>query len=343
VVTAVSLQAQGNTIAADELLALVHNWRSQGLEIGFTCGAFDLLHAGHVDYLQKAKALCDRLVVGVNSDESIRNYKSSHRPIVSQEHRMKLVSALRCVDAVVLMNDTRPANLIATIRPDLYIKGGDYEKTRLKSAPLVESYGGRCEVIAVEHDISSSAIVRRIEELARYAEPERGQFSDGPVVCLDRDGTLIEKNHFLKDPARVMLLTGVGKGLRLLQDHGFRLTLVTNQQGIGLGYFEYDDFVAVNSAMLRQLAQYDVTISKIYYCPHSLAEQCSCRKPGSRLIERVLSDFHVEPLDCFMIGDTDSDIAAAENAGCKGILVDTDHSFLDAARAIIDMSKTRVQ
>src|ERR1700758_831706 len=140
--------------AADDLLDVLKQWRAQHYSIGFTCGAFDLLHAGHVDYLEKAKALCDRLVVGVNSDDSIREYKNPHRPIVDEDHRMMLVAALRFVDAVVLMRETRPAHLISVLRPDFYIKGGDYGKDQLRSAEVVESYGGRCEVIPVEHDIS---------------------------------------------------------------------------------------------------------------------------------------------------------------------------------------------
>jgi rfaE bifunctional protein nucleotidyltransferase chain/domain len=331
-----------------ELVSLAGEWRAEGLAIGFTCGAFDLLHAGHVDYLEKAKSMCDRLVVAVNSDESIRQYKGPHRPIVGQEHRMLLVSALRCVDAVILMNETRPAKLIGAFRPDVYIKGGDYSKDQLKSAEVVESYGGRSEIIPVEHDISSSRIIRRIEELSWYADPEKPLISSAPIVFLDRDGTLIKHVRFLREPAKVKLLDGVGEGLRLLQEHGFRLVVLTNQQGIGLGYFDYDDFVATNSAMLCQLAHYRVKISRFYYCPHSLADNCECRKPGSKLITRALEEFSVQPQDCFLIGDAESDILAAEAAGCKGILVNNSNpqtgvlsalSFLDATDLILGLRK----
>ena len=117
--------------------------------------------------------LCDRLIVAVNSDESVRSYKNPLRPIVKQEFRMNVIAALRCVDAVTLMTDTRPAPLIGLLRPDIYIKGGDYQVSQLKSAPLVESYGGTCAVIPVNHEISTSAIVKRIQELSLYAAPEQ--------------------------------------------------------------------------------------------------------------------------------------------------------------------------
>jgi rfaE bifunctional protein nucleotidyltransferase chain/domain len=335
-------------LSLPDLLEVAATWRNQNLIVGFTCGAFDLLHAGHADYLERAKSLCDRLVVGVNSDDSISRYKNPLRPIVGERHRMNLVAALRSVDAVVLMDETRPAQLIRSLHPDLYIKGGDYSKEQLKSAPLVESYGGRCAIIPVEHDISSSRIIRRIEEASQYALPERSLTRAAPIVFLDRDGTLIENVHFLNNPERVRLLAGVGEGLRLLQDRGFRLIVVTNQQGIGLGYFDYDQFVATNSALLRQLATYGVQISRFYYCPHSVAENCECRKPGSKLIRRALVHFSAQAGHCFSIGDAESDMLAAKDAGCMGILVTNNEfpswkpavrSFSEAVNLILESGK----
>jgi rfaE bifunctional protein nucleotidyltransferase chain/domain len=314
-----------NIYTPEKLSALRAEWREQGLRVGFTCGAFDLLHAGHVDYLEAARGLCDRLIVAVNSDESVRSYKNPLRPIVKQEFRMNVIGALRSVDAVTLMTDTRPAPLIELLRPDLYIKGGDYQISQLKSAPLVESYGGRCAVIPVNHEISTSAIVKRIQELSLYAAADKPvRELSGPLVLLDRDGTLIENSHFLKDPQKVRLLEGAGEGLKTLQEAGFSLAVITNQQGMGLGYFDYEAFVAVNSAMLRQLAPYGIQIARFYFCPHSLAEQCDCRKPGTRMIERALADFHCKPEDCFVVGDARSDMEAAEAAGCTGILLSSD-------------------
>ena len=312
-------------------------WQGGKLAIGFTCGAFDLLHAGHVDYLEAARTLCDRLIVAVNSDESVRSYKDPLRPIVPQQYRMKVIAALGCVDAVTLMTETRPARLIETLRPDVYIKGGDYKVSELKSAPLVESYGGRCAVIPVNHEVSTSSIIKRIQELSLYAAPEQpGRRLRGPLVLLDRDGTLIENSHFLRDPSKVKLLDGVGEGLRALQDAGFSLAVVTNQQGMGLGYFNYEEFVAVNSEMLRQLSPYGIQISRFYFCPHSVAEQCACRKPGSQMIKRALGEFSCAPEDCFVIGDAPSDVTAAEDAGCRGILISSraPQPFLDAVKQV---------
>lgn len=309
-------------LSNQELQALVAEWRSAGLSIGFTCGAFDLLHAGHADYLARGRAQCDRLIVAVNSDESVRSYKGALRPIVAEAHRLRLVAALACVDAVTLMHDRRPARLLELLKPDFYIKGGDYAEGSLRSAPVVEAYGGKTIVIPVEYSISTSAILKRAGDIALHAEPEQLPRLDHPrIVFLDRDGTILEQVHFLKDPSRVKLIAGAGEALRRLQDAGLLLVVITNQQGIGLGYFDYDDFLAVNSEMFRQLSAYGVRIARIYFCPHSLADQCACRKPGTRLIERALEYFGANANDCFFLGDSESDMETATRAGCKGILV----------------------
>lgn len=334
-----------NIVSEDQLEQQILAWREHRLKTGFTCGAFDLLHAGHVQYLQAGRALCDRLIVAVNSDESVQKYKDPFRPIVPEKQRLEVVAALACVDAVVLMCDQRPNRLIERLRPDVYIKGGDYSTEQLRSAPLVEGYGGRVEIIPVEYATSTSAILSRIEELSVYAKPEQAAMTKGlPLICLDRDGTLIENSHFLNAPDKVNLLPGVGEGLRALQDAGYRLVVVTNQQGLGLGYFDYDTFVAVNSEMFRQLARFGVKIARFYFCPHSFAEACDCRKPGSRLIERALQDFGAPREPSFMIGDSMADVEAAHQAGVQSILISTSgepdgtnqvRSFEQAAQLIL--------
>jgi len=106
-----------------------------------------------------------------------------------------------------------------------------------------------------------------------------------------------------------------------LQRAGYRLIIVTNQQGIGLGYFSAREFIAVNTALFRLLTPFGVTISRIYYCPHSAADACDCRKPAPGLLLRALREFGVPPERCFMVGDRDVDALAAQSAGCSPVLV----------------------
>ncbi len=323
----------------DQVLDVVKQWRALELKIGFTCGAFDLLHAGHVDYLQKAKTLCDRLVVAVNSDRSVGAYKDPLRPINFEHHRTAVVAALECVDAVVLMDDLRPDLLIRRLQPDVYIKGGDYQVERLRSAPLVEAYGGNSVIIPTSHHVSTTQIIKRIETLALHAHPSTAATNAGkPIVFLDRDGTLIENVPFIRSPSLVELRSGVGEGLRLLQDRGFLLVVITNQQGIGLGYLTYQEFVSINSQMLKLLSHYGVRIARFYFCPHSVPDDCGCRKPKTLLVEQALAHFCSRSDRSFFIGDSISDVICAKRSGCNPILLG-DGSSCEGAFSAVDFQQ----
>ena len=314
--------------------------KAAGRRIGFTCGSFDLLHAGHVQYLGAARELCDRLILAVNSDASVSRYKSPLRPIVPERERMGVVAGLAAVDAVTLLDDDRPLSLLLRWKPDLYIKGGDYAEDSLRSGDAVRAYGGTVEVVKSGFETSSSRLVERIEALALHAEPERAAHELGQafrgLVLLDRDGTLILNVPFLHDPAKVEILPGVIDGLLKLQEAGLRLAIVTNQQGIGLGYFTVQDFIAVNQRLLRELGAAEIRISKIYFCPHSLAEQCSCRKPATGMITRAMREFEVAPRQTFLVGDSDDDMKAGADAGCQTVRAD-DVGFAAAADQILSL------
>jgi D-beta-D-heptose 7-phosphate kinase/D-beta-D-heptose 1-phosphate adenosyltransferase len=136
--------------------------RQAGRRIVFTNGVFDLLHAGHVEFLRQAKALGDVLVVGVNSDRSARQIKGSHRPVTGERERLALVAALDPVDHVVLFDDEHPAALIRAIRPDFHVKGGDYARQNLPEAAAVREVGGRVVILPLVGDLSSSRMIERI-------------------------------------------------------------------------------------------------------------------------------------------------------------------------------------
>ena len=306
----------------DQVDAWIAALRSAGRKFGYTCGAFDLLHAGHVDYLARSRERCDALLVAVNSDWSIRQYKDPHRPFCSELERMTVVAALASVDAVTILNDLRPLAQIQRWKPDFYIKGGDYATRGLRSGEAVTAYGGQVVTIPVSHLVSTSQIVERILAAEKLAPPSPpGNAPAKGIVFLDRDGTLLKARPYLSDPRAAELLPGVGEGLAELQRAGYRLVIVTNQQGIGLGYFSVREFMAVNTALFHLLAPFGVTISRIYYCPHSAADACDCRKPAPGLLLRALREFGIEAQRCFMIGDRDVDAIAAQSAGCSPVRV----------------------
>lgn len=131
--------------------------------IVFTNGCFDLVHRGHVDYLSKARDLGDILIVGLNSDASVRRLKGEKRPISNQQSRATVLAAFAFVNYVVLFDDDTPINLIKHIRPDILVKGGDYSHDNVVGADFVESYGGRLELIPLVPGESTTNLVKKIE------------------------------------------------------------------------------------------------------------------------------------------------------------------------------------
>ena len=127
----------------------------------FTNGCFDILHAGHVDYLARARAHGDVLIVGLNSDDSVRRLKGPSRPINSQRERAVVLDALRCVDMVVVFDEDTPLELIRRVQPDVLVKGGDYTEENVVGAEIVRSRGGEVALIPFVHDTSTSSIIAK--------------------------------------------------------------------------------------------------------------------------------------------------------------------------------------
>ncbi|MCX6128592.1 MAG: D-glycero-beta-D-manno-heptose 1-phosphate adenylyltransferase [Proteobacteria bacterium] len=155
---------EGKIVESHELQAIVGPVAKRRQKVVFTNGCFDLLHAGHVAYLEAARLLGHILVVAVNSDSSVRKLKGSSRPIVSAKQRMRLLAALSCVDFVVPFSEDTPARLIAEILPDILVKGADYEVHQIVGADSVLAHGGRVERIAFVEGLSTSDIVKRAQE-----------------------------------------------------------------------------------------------------------------------------------------------------------------------------------
>jgi D-glycero-beta-D-manno-heptose 1-phosphate adenylyltransferase len=160
----------GEIIQIDRLDELGSELRDRGLRIVFTNGHFDLLHTGHLRYLQLAKALGDYLVVGINDDATTTARKGPRRPILPEEERAELVAGLGCVDYAVIFHDETAHDVISHLKPDIYVKGGDYTLdpaepgTLLPEAPTVKAYGGSVRILPLERGQSTSAIERRIIE-----------------------------------------------------------------------------------------------------------------------------------------------------------------------------------
>ncbi|MCS6776733.1 MAG: D-glycero-beta-D-manno-heptose 1-phosphate adenylyltransferase [Chloroherpetonaceae bacterium] len=168
------VQAAAEKIVTRETLqSILEPHRQRGERIVFTNGCFDLLHIGHARYLAAARALGDLLVVGVNSDASVRALKGPDRPIVPGAERAELLAHLTAVDYVCLFDETRPDALIAAVRPQIHVKGGDYRIESLPETPVVRHYGGQVVILPLVEGRSTTALIERIRAIhtARVDHP----------------------------------------------------------------------------------------------------------------------------------------------------------------------------
>jgi len=147
----------------DEALALVDRLRAAGRTVVFTNGVFDLLHVGHLRYLQQARELGDALIVGLNSDRSVRANKGESRPVTPEAERAEILEALACVDGVVVFDEETPHDLIAAIQPDVLVKGADWAEDAIVGRDLVEARGGRVVRVPLEAGKSTTAIIEYIK------------------------------------------------------------------------------------------------------------------------------------------------------------------------------------
>jgi D-beta-D-heptose 7-phosphate kinase/D-beta-D-heptose 1-phosphate adenosyltransferase len=149
----------------DVLIPLIATGKNKGKRIVFTNGCFDLLHVGHVKYLQKARSLGDLLILGLNSDASVRRLKGPKRPLIDQEERAHLLAALDCIDYVIVFDEDTPLDLLSAIKPNILVKGSDYSLDEVVGRDVVESFGGRVELITFVDGKSTTNIIERVLEL----------------------------------------------------------------------------------------------------------------------------------------------------------------------------------
>lgn len=144
---------------------VIRAWKKAGAKIVFTNGCFDIVHLGHIDYLEKARNLGDKLIVGVNSDESVRRLKGSTRPVVDEYARQRMMAGFEFVDGVILFGEDTPAKLIDNILPDILVKGNDYSIENIVGAETVLSNGGTVETIELVKGYSTTGIIDSIRKI----------------------------------------------------------------------------------------------------------------------------------------------------------------------------------
>ncbi len=169
----------------ERLAERVDRYRGRGLRIVFTNGCFDILHRGHISYLNQAKRLGDVLIVGVNSDAGVRRLKGAGRPVNNLEDRIRVLAALACVDHIIAFEEETPAELIKVVRPDIFAKGGDYTVATLPEAPLVSRLGGQVHILPYVDNVSTTGIIDRMKRMPEKTEAHR----PGGDIVLEPAGT----------------------------------------------------------------------------------------------------------------------------------------------------------
>jgi rfaE bifunctional protein nucleotidyltransferase chain/domain len=151
-------------LSKEKALPLINEWKKKG-KVVFTNGCFDILHLGHVDYLEKARNLGYKLILGINTDNSIKGLKGSDRPITDEHSRARVIAALEFVDAVILFNEETPYDLISYLKPDILVKGDDYAIENIVGADVVLENGGTVKTVSLVKGYSTSNIISKIKNL----------------------------------------------------------------------------------------------------------------------------------------------------------------------------------
>jgi rfaE bifunctional protein nucleotidyltransferase chain/domain len=294
--------------------------KKKGLIIGLTNGVFDLIHSGHIEYLEKARKKCDKLFVSVNTDSSVKKFKSKNRPFNSLKERQKVLAGLECIDFILNHPQTGMKETIELIKPNVYFKGGDYKISDLKSRKTIEENSGKIIIIPFSKGKSTTNTVNKILKTYAIKKTELKK-QKKKAVFLDRDGTINKHVDFLHEPKKFEFLPNALKGIKRMQEKGFEIIIITNQQGIGLGYFPEEDFFKVNRKMLSEMNENKIKIMGIYFCPHTEADNCECRKPKPGLIIKAAKEHNIDLSKSYMIGDTKEDIDSGKKAEIKTIIL----------------------
>lgn len=154
-----------NVLSKEEMLEIRNRLKKEGKKVVFTNGCFDILHPGHVDYLNKAKALGDILILGLNSDSSIKRIKGEKRPVLNQDERAAITSNLKAVDYVVIFEEDDPFNIISYLIPDVLVKGADWSLDKIIGRDIVEANGGEVKAIKFVTDQSTTNIIKKVLSL----------------------------------------------------------------------------------------------------------------------------------------------------------------------------------
>lgn len=296
-----------------ELVEIIQRLKKQGKKIVTYNGSFDLLHSGHITSIQEAKEQGDILIIPLNSDRSIRTYKGQNRPIIPQGDRAKILAALENVDYVTIFDDINPKKILALLKPDVHCNGSDWGRNCIERE-TVERNGGRINILKWKKDQSTSSLIRKILQVY--------QNSSRKAVFFDRDGTInLNKDGYIHKIEDFEFIPHALEGLKTLAKTDYEIIILTNQSGIGRGYYSENDFKKLNDWMLSFLKEKGIKITRVYYCPHIDGDRCECRKPDIGMLLWAVKDFDISLNDSWFIGNDYRDVIMGREANIKMIKI----------------------
>lgn len=299
--------------ARDELAAEIAARQAAGETGVLTNGVFDLLHVGHLRGLRAARAEGDFLVVGLNSDASVRRLsKGPGRPLLPAAERAELLAALDCVDYVTLFDEDTATELAAALCPRVYVKSADYADRPLPERAVVEAAGGQVRLVPMVPGRSTSDLLARIQALP---SPFR-------LVIVDRDGTLNrEREGWLTHPEQFELLPGAAPAIARLNAAGLQVAVATNQSAVGRGHLSVEGLGHIHQRLDELLAAERGEVIGVWSCVHAPDEACDCRKPLPGLLLAAIAAAGCRPHEAVMVGDADRDLQAGRAAGCGATIL----------------------
>jgi len=294
-----------------ELVKIVRLLKKQHKKVVTFNGSFDVLHSGHIGSIREAKNQGDALIILLNSDRSVKNYKGPLRPIMPQAERAELLTALEDVDYVTIFDEINPIKILGKIKPDVHCNGSDWGRNCVERE-IVEKDGGRLHILKWKKGKSTSLIIEKIVKV----------FSQKTIkaVFLDRDGTINKnKEGYISKIEDFELTPYALKALRKLSKTDYKLIIITNQSGIGRGYYKLEEFYKFNDWVLKYLKKQGIRIDQVYFCPHHPKDFCDCRKPNIGMLLKATRDFGISLNDSWIIGDDERDIIMGRSANLKTI------------------------
>jgi len=296
-----------------QLLQIVNKLKKQHKKIVTYNGSFDILHLGHIRSIQDAKKQGDILIILLNSDNSIKKYKGSKKPLIPENERAETLANLETIDYITIFDEINPKKILSEIKPNVHCNGSDWGKNCIESS-TVKNNGGKLHIIKWEKGLSTTNLINKI--LKVYSTPTI------KAVFLDRDGTINNnKNGYIYNVKDFSFIPNSIKALKLLSKTTFKIIIITNQSGIGRHYYTEKDFQTLNKWLLKTFKSKKIRIDKIYHCPHLPTHNCDCRKPKIGMLLKAVKDFGISLSDSWLIGDEEKDILAGRESNSKTIKI----------------------